>query len=100
MKFKNINENSQLNEKKLSPNDKVKNAYVSEYPDDELGADINAKVTFEQCFMGMRKGKDIYDLIDVEDSVVRERVFKFMSQVYNVDYDIIYNLWMGDCLMC
>jgi hypothetical protein len=44
---------------------------------------------------GMRKGRDVYDLIGVSDSIVRERIFSALSELYaKGDYGEIYNLWL------
>lgn len=90
-----------LTEDQYKPNDKIKTVYCSLYPDDEVGQTIDPKITFEQCFMGMRQRKNFYKLIGGDvDSLVRERCFQIMSKIYNVDYDIIYHLWLGKCLTC
>lgn len=90
-----------LNESRISPNDKIKDAYCDMYPDDEVGETLDPKITFEQCFMGMRNGKNFYKLIGGDsDTIVRERVFTMMSNIYHVDYEIIYNTWLGKSLSC
>jgi hypothetical protein len=73
----------------------VRDYYMKAYKSDELGKEINPKLTFSQAFNGMKKGKDIYDLMDVGDSIVRERVFCALAEMYaDGDYNEIYNLWL------
>lgn len=75
---------------------KVKDWYVKEYPTDELGERIS-DVTFKECYFGMKKGKDIYDLIGVGDSIVRERLFSELADQYaKGNYDTIYRLWLDN----
>ena len=35
----------------------------------------------------------IYDITRVGDSIIRERIFAILSELYGVTYDEIYNLW-------
>lgn len=84
-----------LLEENLTPNSKVKDAYCKEYSSDELGKDLDPKITFKQIYDGMKKGKNFYDMIDVGDSLIRERIFGMMSKIFNVDYDEIYYTWLG-----
>lgn len=43
----------------------------------------------------MLEGKDIYDMLNVSNSLIRERVFKKLSDLMGVDYDIVYYLWLN-----
>lgn len=73
----------------------VRDYYMNAYESDELGAEINPTLTFSQAFNGMKKGKNIYDLMNVCDSIVRERVFCTLAEMYTKgDYGEIYNLWL------
>lgn len=73
---------------------KVKEWYRETYPTDDLGKEINNEVTFENVFVGLDNYQDIYDIIGVGDSVIRERVFKKLAEIMNVDYDYIYQQWL------
>lgn len=65
------------------------------YKDDELGLELNPYATFTSVMQGMRKGKDFYEMIGVGDSIIRERIFCMLSQLYaKGDYGEIYNLWL------
>lgn len=75
----------------------VKEFYVKKYPTDELGQDIDPTITFEDLYNRMKNGEDFYDIVDVSDSVIRERIFEKLAEINNVSYDDIYNLWLyGD----
>lgn len=68
--------------------------YVNKYPTDDLGSELN-NITFEDVWNALNShGKDIYDVIGVGDSVVRERIFDRLSELTNLDYDAIYYLWL------
>lgn len=75
-------------------NDLVKDWYKSEYPSDELGDEINSNITFNDVFEALDNYKDIYKLLGVGDSIVRERVFDELADIMGVDYDYIYGQWL------
>lgn len=70
----------------------IKEWYIKEYPDDELGQEIDEKVTFEQFFNDLKEGKDIYETINVADSVIRERIFDKINDCLDVN---CYKIWMN-----
>lgn len=70
--------------------------HVEAYPTDELGSTIRGGITFSDVVSSLNHNADIYDTLAVHDSVVRERVFGKLSQIMNVDYDIIYNKWLNE----
>ena len=76
--------------------DKVKDYYVDMFPNDELGAELNPELTFDQVYKALEKGEEIYDVLGVGDSIVRERVFAELARRRNVDYDVIYYLWLDN----
>lgn len=74
----------------------VRKWYEKEYPEDELGNQIS-DITFSDIVYGLNDGKDIYGVLGVGDSIVRERVFGKTADLLNVDYDDIYYKWLyGD----
>lgn len=73
---------------------KIKEWYVKEYPSDELGAELNNKITFYDLFMVLDNYKSVYEALNVWDSIVRERVFGKLAEIMNVDYDYIYEQWL------
>ena len=73
----------------------IKDKYIENYPDDEDGKHINENLTFLDLYNGMLSGKDVYIMLNVSDSTIRERVFKILANIMEVDYDVIYYLWLN-----
>ena len=73
---------------------RIKEWYIKEYPTDELGVEINNEITFEDLFVVLDTYKDVYEALNVWDSIVRERVFSKLADIMNVDYDYIYEQWL------
>ena len=72
---------------------KVRTVYKKMYPTDDLADEIDPKLTFKQAYDRMVKGECIYNIIRVCDSVIRERIFAILAEIYGVSYTEIYNLW-------
>lgn len=72
----------------------VKDWYIKEYTTDELGQEINEKITFYDIFYALDRYKNIYEVLGVGDSLVRERVFKKLANIMRVDYNYIYEQWL------
>ena len=75
-------------------NETVKEWYVATFPDDELGSDLEDGVTFEDVYDCLKGGCDIYSLLKVGDSIVRERIFNELANRRGVSYDTIYDMWV------
>jgi hypothetical protein len=60
---------------------KIKDWYKKNYKTDELGDEINPNITFDDVIVGILNGREIYSLIGVRDSVVRERLFSKLSKL-------------------
>lgn len=73
----------------------VKDYYAKNYADDELGNNIKDNVTFLQLYRALKDNTDIYNLLGIADSTVRERVFKELAKILNTDYDYVYNIWQN-----
>ena len=69
--------------------------YKDSFPEDELGDYINQRLSFKDLYYALCNCGDIYSLIGVGDSVVRERIFYSLSVRMNVSYDVIYNKWLN-----
>lgn len=78
----------------MNENTKLKEWYTTNYPDDELGAKINPDSTFQNLFDALDRYRDVYEVIGVGDSLVRERLFEGLTDVTHYDYDTIYNQWL------
>lgn len=74
----------------------LKEWYKEAYPDDDIYEEIIDTVTFQDVQDALNKGDNVYDVMGAHDSIVRERVFEKLSQLRNVDYDVIYNAWLND----
>lgn len=79
---------------KVTENTKIKEWYLTEYPDDELGVEMNKNVTFYDLFVVLDTYKSVYDSLGVWDSIIRERVFSKLAEVMRVDYGYIYDQWL------
>ena len=79
---------------KVTENTKVKEWYMTEYPEDELGVEMNKNLTFYDLFVVLDTYKSVYDSLGVWDSIIRERVFNKLAEVMNVDYGYIYDQWL------
>lgn len=71
----------------------IKKWYQSEFPSDELGEEISNKATFKDLEKDITK---VYDIIEVSDSVIRERIFEELAKRMGVDYSVVYNKWLGN----
>ena len=76
--------------------DGIRDWYVAEYPTDELGEEIREEVTFDGMRVALEGGDDVYDFLGVGDSIVRERCFAELADIFGVDYDVIYYAWLND----
>lgn len=76
----------------------IKQWYSKNYKDDDYKDYIKDDITFEDLWKALKSGKEIYAFIFVEDhadSIVRERLFQELSDIYEVDYDNVFNMWIG-----
>lgn len=70
----------------------IKKWYQLTFKDDELGKEINPNLTFEELKENL---PNVYDYLNVDDSIIRERVFAELALRMNVDYNYIYNKWLN-----
>lgn len=68
--------------------------YIKSYPSDPIGKEINRDITFVDLFECLDNYEDVYILINVYDSLVRERLFNKLAEMMCVDYNYIYNQWI------
>ncbi len=68
--------------------------YLSKYPTDELGVELNETPTFAGLLNQLIVGGDVYKYIGVGDSIIRERLFEGLAEELNVKYDYVYDLWI------
>lgn len=72
---------------------KVKPWYKANYPTDDLADKLNENTQFQDVWQAIHNGVDVYSVLGVGDSLVRERVFEELSKIYKVKYDYIYTKW-------
>ena len=73
----------------------VKKWSCSKYPQEELGKRINESATFASVLLGMAHGADVYNIIGVADSLIRERIFAEIAERMGCDYDEVYSIWLN-----
>ena len=78
---------------------KIRKFYLKKYPNDELGVQLNNKVTFSGLLNKLTNNNDVYEYIGVTDCLVRERVFKQLANLIEKPYDYVYDLWMNQKLI-
>jgi hypothetical protein len=78
-------------------NKQLRDYYMQQFPEDDLGRDIHPDITFNTLYQTLHTGDPgkAYDVIGVDDSIIRERLFEKLAALLKVDYDTIYNLWMN-----
>lgn len=87
---------SRHDESKVKGTDKAKTLrayYISTYPDDELGLELK-RVKIYKALERFIDGEDIYDIMGVGDSLIRERVFDIFCELYGMDYELLYQHWL------
>jgi hypothetical protein len=75
---------------------KVHEYYRAKFPEDELGQEINLGLTFQEVYEALYIGVDIYMVLGVGDSIVRERVFDAMATMMECSYEHIYYQWLNN----
>lgn len=63
--------------------------------DKEAKRDLKENVTFEELYERMKNKEDIYKIIGEVDSVVRERIMRELANILEVEYDVIYKLYLN-----
>jgi len=75
--------------KKLSDN--IREWYANRYPDDVVVGNMDNRARFIDI---MLNPWDVYSILNVGDSIMRENVFDELSKRSGIDYDIIYDGWL------
>ena len=74
---------------------KLKDWYIKNYPTDDLGEEIYDENTFEDLWNGIHNNMEVYDIIGYGDSILRERLFEHLAEIKGVNYDYVYDKWLG-----
>lgn len=77
--------------------DSIKDWYRQTYPKDDIYTEMRPYAKFIDVVNALDGGRDVYKTIFVNyvDSGVREEVFTHISEIMNVDYDVVYNQWLN-----
>jgi hypothetical protein len=78
----------------------IKEFYLEEYPTDDLGLEIDPVGTFNGLSKVLDNYENVYEYIGVADSLIRERCFEKLSEIMNVRYNEVYNLWLKSAVNC
>ena len=73
---------------------KLKKFYLENHPNDNMGERIDETKTFEDLYDAIKTGGDVYDVIGIADSLIRDRLFKKLAEVKNIPYIDLYNGWL------
>ena len=71
----------------------IRDYYTETFPDDDLGPEL-LNISFNDLLVELVRRRDIYDVIHVGDSLVRERLFDKLANILQVPYIFIYDIWM------
>lgn len=72
----------------------LKEYYKEKHPTDDICDSMNDQATFRDLIIQLIDHEDVYDIIGVGDSLVRECLFEGLSKLFLVDYDYVYDLWL------
>lgn len=64
------------------------------YPTDDMGAELNGSLTFSELVAGDTFDQDIYEVLGVGDSLVRERVFQETASRTGASYQDVYEYFI------
>jgi len=76
----------------------IKNWYSSNYNDSYANDYLNPDATFQGLMNALTLKQNIYSYLFIDgeaDSIIRENVFAKLAEIKNVDYDVIYQKWLG-----
>lgn len=78
----------------------IKDYYEFTYPNDtDMIEFLNEESTFLDLFGALQDKDNVYEVMFINghgDSIVRERCFERLSEILDVEYKVIYNMWMKE----
>lgn len=77
----------------------VRDWFMRNYPDDQLGEEIDPDLTFDDALRAVARGDGFYDALGVGDSIVRNLVFEELAVRYDVNYGDVYEAWLNERLV-
>ncbi len=72
----------------------IKDWYIKTYPTDDLGKELNDKSTFKDLLSAIFSGDDVYSVLGVGDSLIRERAFVKLSKIHKRYDSWAYEHWL------
>lgn len=78
----------------VGENSKIKDWYIKEYSSDDLGKELNDESTFKDLLIAILNGNDVYSVLGVGDSIIRERAFAKLSKINGKGEQWAYNNWL------
>ena len=79
---------------KTTTQSEIKTWYLTTYSDDKQGVNIKWDITFEQAAYCLVSKEDFYEFIGIADTIIRERIFEKIAELYEIDYLVVYNQWL------
>ncbi|WP_099301866.1 hypothetical protein [Bacillus sp. Marseille-P3800] len=73
---------------------KIQSWYKENFPSDEMAIEIDSSINFINVMHAIEYEESFYDLIGVNDSIVRERIFEGLAEAFDLSYDYIYQKWL------
>lgn len=74
---------------------KIRPWYMKHFSHDSLAKEIDKSVTFEVLYNALNAKEDVYDVLGVGDSIIRENCFAELANLLNKDYSYVYELWLS-----
>lgn len=73
----------------------VKRWYAEAYPTDDMVDEINGEATLTGLMGAIDAKECVYEYIGACDSLIRERCFEKLAEIYGLEYSDVYNKWMS-----
>lgn len=68
--------------------------YKANHPTDDLAEYVREDQTFEDLFNAIDRGKDVYEVIGIGDSIVREHLFGELARIIEMPYNYVFHHWI------
>lgn len=73
----------------------VKTWYLTKYSEDTEGVNLKWDISFADVYEVLKSNPDsLYSFIGVGDSLIRERIFEKIAELYGIEYDEVYNMYL------
>lgn len=73
----------------------VRRELMRSHKNDPLCEEVNPRITFRHVLIALLQEKNIYDVLGVDDSAIREYTFQALCEIIGCDYDFPYELWLN-----